>query len=233
MSSMNPPVIPNVIILCGGAGTRLQTVFQGKQKVLAEVKGAPVLGVLIDDLVRNGFRRIILAAGMYADQVRAYVAREHADREIVISEEPEPLGTGGAVKYAERHVVSDEFLVMNGDAFLRSIDYEAARSFHAGVGALVSVVAVPPRTEPDYSAVEIAEDGRISSFCEKSGVGGLMNAGVYWMKKRAFEEMPTGSFSLEKDFFPRLVGSGQLYGFKSEGEVHDIGTPERYARANA
>ena len=52
------------------------------------------------------------------------------------------------------------------------------------------------------------------------------------MKKAAFSEMPEGSFSLERDFFPRLT-DGRLYGYESAGEVHDIGTPERYARENA
>ncbi len=223
-----------VIILCGGAGIRLQSVLPGRQKVLAKVKGNPVLGIIIDGLVQQGFYRIICATGIYSEQVRDYIRITHqgrTDREIVISEESEPLGTSGAVKNAERYINSVHFLVVNGDSFFRGVDYGAARRFHIDHGALVSLIVVSPRAEADYGAVEIAPDGRIVSFREKKGVGDLMSAGMYWMKKGVFGEMPVGHFSLEKDFFPRLT-DGRLYGYVSSGEVHDIGTPERYARAN-
>ena len=50
------------------------------------------------------------------------------------------------------------------------------------------------------------------------------------MGKKAFGLMPQGPFSLEADFFPRFI-VGAFYGFPVEGEVVDIGTPERYAAA--
>jgi len=71
------------------------------------------------------------------------------------------------------------------------------------------------------------------SFEEKVVTKGecLINAGVYLMQKEVFSYMPKEiNFSIEYDLFPKLV-KDKCYGFISENEFLDIGTPERYKKA--
>ncbi len=222
-----------VIILCGGAGTRLASVVPNKQKALAEVRGVPVLDMIISGLIQNGFKRIVLATGVRGDQVRAHVAdiAVPTDCEIVVSEEKEPLGTGGAIRSALSYIHGEHFLAINGDAFFGGINFNEALEYHRGKNAGVTLVAVAPRTEADYGRVDIATDGR-AGFREKAGAGSLMSAGAYWMNRRLIAELPEGPLSAENDFFPRLAAEGRLYGYRSAGYVTDIGTPERYRTAN-
>ncbi len=232
---MKTALSTDVLILCGGAGSRLQTVVPGKQKALAPIKGKPLLDILIDDFVRHGFRRIILAVGHYKSQVIDHVAGTYAGRhdvEIILSEEHTPLGTGGAVKNAEPFIKSDPFLVINGDSFFSGVDYCLFHNVHREKNAVVSLVAARPRKEQDYGAVALEADGRLLRFAEKSHAGGHMNAGIYYMSKQALAYMDVGAFSLERDFFPRMAAAGNCYGFMTDCMVMDIGTPERYREAN-
>lgn len=225
--------ITEAVILCGGMGTRLASTVPNKQKALAEVRGVPVLDIIIGSLVQYGFKRIVLATGFRGGEVREHAKSMNvpADCEILVSEESSPLGTGGAVRNALPFLTAPHFLVINGDAFFSGIDFEDSLRFHLEKKAAVTLVAVKPRTEEDYGAIEIGADGQ-ASFREKAGAGRLMSAGAYWIDRSVSASVPAGRSSLEVDLFPRLAAEGRLYGYASEGEVHDIGTPERYHSAN-
>ena len=63
------------------------------------VQGIPLIDLLLDDLITQGFRRIILETGHLGYLLMNYVKRR-TDAEYIISNEPKPLGTGGAIKFA-------------------------------------------------------------------------------------------------------------------------------------
>src|SRR5690349_21298843 len=102
-------------ILCGGKGTRLQPVISDLPKGLAPVRGRALLDILVEDLVAQGLRRIILCVGHMKEQIISHFSGRR-DADFLFSEETAPLGTGGAVKNAAEFIRSDPFLVMNGDS---------------------------------------------------------------------------------------------------------------------
>ena len=61
---------PDALILCGGKGTRLRSVVSGRPKVLAEIGDRPFLDILIEDLLRAGFKIIVLSVGYLKEQVK-------------------------------------------------------------------------------------------------------------------------------------------------------------------
>jgi mannose-1-phosphate guanylyltransferase len=74
----------------------------------------------------------------------------------------------------------------------------------------------------------------VTEFLEKTGepVPGEVNAGAYVLERSVLDLIPPGEeVSIERDVFPRLVGSG-LYGIRLDGYWMDIGTPERYLQAS-
>lgn len=225
MSQLIHPDI-DIVILAGGLGKRLRPAVSDRPKVLAEVAGRPFLDMLIDNLLGAGFPRIILSVGYLKDHIK----NRYSNRGVFFAEEENPLGTGGGLKNAERLIESDQIFAMNGDSWITGgLDFDALHKFHSDRNAIVTLLLAKPRKEKDYGAVFLEDDGKISRFSEKSETGGVhfMNAGVYCMNRKAFAIMPEGPFSLENDFFPKLVG-GAMYGFPVEGELVDIGTPERY-----
>lgn len=219
----------DVLILCGGQGTRLRSVISDKPKILADIGGKPFIEILLDNLASHGFYRIILGIGHLKEEIVKYFeANPRKDLQIEFSKEETPLGTGGAVKKAKPLIKSDYFLVMNGDC-LFSVNFEKFYQNHLDKKALLSMVLANVADDSsNYGRVMLASDNKIASFNEKQN---LISAGIYFMRKDVFDFMPPeDSFSLEYDFFPKILDSS--YGFVCDEGFVDIGTPERYQKAN-
>jgi NDP-sugar pyrophosphorylase family protein len=220
------------VILAGGRGTRLNSVVSDRPKVLAQIKGRPFLTFLFDRLVLYGIQNVVLCTGYMADRIRQEIGGTYKSLKIIHSPEDQPLGTAGAVHNALKHVRSGIFLLMNGDSFV-DVDLIAyLRWFHEGERN-AALLLTPVKDVGRYGRVTVADDGSIMSFeeKEKNAGEGLINAGVYIMKKAFAASVISGvPCSLEKDILPKLIGSG-LYGYHCHGRFIDIGTPESYRMA--
>ena len=231
--SLSPESV-DVAILCGGKGTRLRDVISDKPKPLAEVMGKPFLDIQLAYISSFGFNRFLLCAGYMGDAIKKHYAQGN-DLDISVIIEEKPLGTGGAIKHAEAHIVSKTFLVLNGDS-LAGIDLGAFLNFHQEQGGKASIALVPPRSEMDFGAVDVDKNGMVTGFAEKSAEGAYINSGVYLFEKSLLTDMPEGvvtsqgAFSLETGLFPRML-DGRLRGYVSDGKLIDIGTPERLTEA--
>jgi NDP-sugar pyrophosphorylase family protein len=223
------------VLLVGGKGTRLQSILPATPKPLARVGKVPFLQLLVLQLRSQGIRRMVMCTGHLADQVEEEFGDGHQwDVAIEYSKEVSPLGTGGAVKLAERSVARDsDFLVLNGDSFLE-MDLRQFLCFHREHGGMISMAV---RQVPDaarYGTVELDVRNRVVGFREKSGkqLPGIINGGVYAFSHGILEQIPEGPVSLEQEIFPRLLERG-VYAQEQNGMFIDIGTPEDYARAQA
>jgi NDP-sugar pyrophosphorylase family protein len=222
-----------VLILVGGMGTRLRSVLPSTPKPLASVGDKSFLQLLVQQLRRQGIRRLVMCTGYLADQVESEFGDGHGlDTEIKYSREMEPLGTAGAVKLAQATLGQvSEFLVMNGDSFLE-IDLDRLIQFHRRHGGLVTIAVVGVENASRYGTVQVDSAQKVIGFMEKAGdiSPGLINGGVYVFDPKALEHIPSEPGSLEKDIFPHLVSYG-VYALEHHGMFIDIGTPEDYARA--
>lgn len=227
---MNPC---DVMILCGGLGTRLRVAVPDRQKCAAPVAGTPFVLRLIRYCMCYGLSRFVLCTGHLGPSLRAVVTEEPGCS-LAFSEETAPLGTGGAVAQALPLVHTDAFLVLNGDSFC-PVELPHLVHYHCTRGAVVTMAVAVVRDASDYGSVLLAGDGQVTRFGEKcTGGNGAVNAGVYVFDRGVSRFFPTGilAFSLEKGLFPALVGKG-LYGYPTHAALLDIGTPERLAMAEA
>jgi len=225
-------MFPDVVILAGGLGKRLQTVTGGVQKVLAKIGDQPFLEILIDYIATQGGRRFILCTGHGSDEVQAHFKNKYQDREIVFSKEESPLGTGGAIKQGASLVKTDKFLAMNGDCFC-VINYNDLIAAHKKDKANATIAIANLPDVRDYGSITVNEKSQITAFKEKTTQvhAGLINTGTYCFDRNVFSLVKTSSkFSIEHDFFPYLIGQG-FYAFEVENKFIDIGTPERYSWA--
>jgi len=222
----------DVIILAGGMGTRLKPVISDRPKLLAPVGNRPFLLILLDQISRAGFNRVILCTGHMADQVEAEFGAEYNGLSLIYSREEIPLGTGGALRNAFPLISSETIMVMNGDSFVDTdlnlfLQCFVAKSYDA------AIVLKKMNNASRYGLVDVDANGLITTFQEKNtkSGSGWINAGVYLFKKTVIETIPQGrSVSIEREFFSFLVGR-ELYGYCSEGKFIDIGLPESYAAA--
>lgn len=220
-----------VIILAGGKGTRLPKSAKNIPKSLVNIAGKPILQHQIDLLERHGLDDIRFSLGYQADQIIEYLNEKY---EYII--EPEPLGTGGAIKFASKDLKQD-FMVLNGD-ILADINlsefiskYLASRmqkQYNVSRETLGAISLFFQKDASDYGLVQI-ENERIADFLEKPDqkCSGHINAGIYILSPAIFRDINNISFSIEKDVFPRLAQNKTLMAFIHQGWWTDIGTEER------
>lgn len=222
----------DVLLLCGGLGTRLRSTIGENQKVAALVAGRPFLSFQLERLAQFGIRHVVLAAGFGAEQIEASIRDYHYGMDIELSVEPKRLGTGGAIKFARDKARASKWIVMNGDCF-SDVDLKAMVNFHDQKKALVTLAVCRRDDASDYGTIAMGPDGRILAFREKdkTQTTGYVNVGVYCFEDKAFDLMPPQeAFSVETEYFPVILDQ-PVYGFVDQGTFLDIGTPERFAEA--
>lgn len=222
----------SAVILAGGLGTRLRNVIGSHAKVMAEVAGRPFITYLLDRLVTLGFREAVLATGFAAHEIMTKLGDRYRSLHLYYSIEDEPLGTGGALRYALPFVHHPHVLVLNGDSYT-SADLRAFVEWHRAKEARCSLLLTRKPDAREYGRVDVSASGLVTGFHEKGTFSepSWVNAGVYLFERSLVAELPSGeSLSLERDLFPALA-SHCLYGHKSGGTFLDMGTPERLAVA--
>jgi D-glycero-alpha-D-manno-heptose 1-phosphate guanylyltransferase len=225
----------DVLILCGGLGTRLSRVIPDRPKGLAPVGGKPFLDILVDDLLQQGFQRTIFCVGHLKEQIIERY-QSHKDAEFLFSQEDMPLGTGGAILNALPLIRSHLVLIINGDSIC-PVNFAEFHEFHLDKLASVSLVLARPEGRHDAGEVSLNDAQQIESFIEKSksiASECFINAGIYLIKRDVIElQALAPPFSLEYDVLPELVRTKPCFGFVVKSRLVDIGTPERYLKANS
>lgn len=218
------------IVLAGGFGTRLKEVAPDLPKPMAPVAGRPFLEILLSMLARKGFTRVVLSLGFMSEKVISHFGDNYSGMELVYEVESQPLGTGGAIRAALMHCLTDHAFIFNGDTYL-DLEVDELESLWQARHHPVIVVRKVPDTAR-FGRVEMS-DGRINAFLEKGMSGaGLINAGCYVLPKGALDDFALGQpFSLETEFFIKYLQRIRFDGFVTHGQFIDIGVPDDYVLA--
>lgn len=220
------------VILVGGRGTRLGALTADAPKPMMVVAGRPFILLLIEEVARFGFEDIVLLCGHLAERIFS-----RCDGLVVFGArvrcviEPQPMGTAGALLQAV-DLLDEEFLLLNGDSLFdfNLLDLQALASNEKWLAK----VALRPLSDTGRYGTVTLDGDRITSFAEKTGGGpGLINGGVYMLRREVLRYIQQIPCSLENDILPKLVAQGQLYGRSYPGYFIDIGIPEDLRRAQA
>ena len=227
------PTRPQVAILAGGLGTRLRPITEKVPKPMVPVAGQPFLHWQLLDLKRQGYTQVLLLVAYLGEQVREHFGDgSRFGMQLSYAFEPEPLGTGGALKLALRQL-EDEFVLLNGDSFLVAPLDEMVSAFRRqSCEALISSYdnhdPVPVITNLRVAEGQSAERivlGYLKDGGPEKGFDRI-DSGVYVMKKRLIEREPKDRFGLA-DLWPPLIASGRLGAYEVRERFYDIGTVER------
>lgn len=234
-------MLRQAVILCGGLGTRLGELTANTPKPLLPVSGTPFLDILIQEIVRYGFREVLLLAGRYGEKIQTqYQDKTMFGAHVRVMIEPEPLGTGGALRFA-LDALDPEFLLANGDSWIDADLTQFSRAWKEkwddGSEVLAQILLHPVENPKRFGAIE-SRDGRVVAFHEKDSRVGrgpqLINAGIYILRRESIVDVPPARVvSLEHNILPGLVARGQVL-CASAGENRyfvDIGVPDSYRSA--
>ncbi|EAC2042710.1 D-glycero-D-manno-heptose 1-phosphate guanosyltransferase [Campylobacter jejuni] len=215
------------IVLAGGLGTRLKSVVQDLPKPMAPINGKPFLAFVLEYLKKQGITEVILSVSYKYELIQECFKDEFDGMKIRYNIEKELLGTGGAIKDALKFIQNQAY-VLNGDTIF-DIDLKKIVLNDSKI-----CIALKQMQNFDrYGTVNIDDQGIVTSFEEKVfKKRGLINGGIYLLKKDIFDE-----FDLEKKFSFEEFLQVNYKILKIQAQIFDdyfidIGIPEDYRRFN-
>jgi ADP-ribose pyrophosphatase len=220
--------IPQVVIVAGGAGSRLRGQIGPTAKILAPVHGRPFLTYVLELLAAQGATRVHLCLGQYADQVlQALPAAAPAGIHVTSSTESEPLGTAGCLLAAEE--LEDEFLLLLGDTYT-PVDLSdlVARYRRSNTEAGMAVIENHDWLVPSNVSVQ----QRLVVRYDKNATPGELrhvDYGIALLSQTSLRRLPQQQQMDLATLFQSLIADGQLAALEVEHRFYEIGSVHGYA----
>lgn len=226
------------MILAAGFGTRLWPLTIGRTKPAIPFLNRPLIAYTIDYLKRFGIEDLIINLHHEPESVRAQIGdgAEYGVRISYSIEEPEILGTSGALDRVRGRLEDGDFIAINGK-IITDLDLRAAIESHRARRSMATLVLRPNPRHERFSEVEITNDGRLHRFAgfpDPKAVGTrlapLMFTGIHIFSPEIFSYIPRGVFSDSvRDVYPAAMAAGEaIDGYVAEGEWYELSTLERY-----
>lgn len=214
------------IILAGGFGTRLQSVVSDRPKPMALVNNQPFLKILVDQLHQHDFEHIVISVGYMSDMIIDYF-KDYTNISFCV--EPEPLGTGGAVRLAYEQLNKNQpVLVVNGDTYCSVSVSNLILSSALMNRSYISVYNVGTNTR--YSGVDF--DKRNNDLTSITSTdSSYIYSGFSSILPEHILKLPLNTrCSFEQDII--LPNISEFAVMVANGLFIDIGIPEDYSLAN-
>lgn len=220
------------MVLSAGYGTRLWPLTEDRTKPAIPILGKPLVGYVAEYLAGFGVNEIIVNLHHRPESVREALGNgSKFGVKLRYVEEPEILGTSGALDNAREFFEKDTFVVVNGK-IITDIDLSAAFETHRKREALATLVLIPNPRREKFSVVE-TRDGFITGFGgmpTEETIEPLMFTGIHILEPRIFDYIPPNVFSHSTtDVYPQAITSGErVAAHVTTGKWRELSTLQRY-----
>lgn len=232
------------MILAAGFGTRLFPLTIDRTKPAIPFLGKPLVGYVAEYIARFGVKDIVVNLHHQPQSVINALGNGdafgvHIDYAV---EEPQILGTSGALDNARHLLEKDSFLIVNGK-IITDIDIAAAIKTHRESGAVATMVLMPNAKREKFTIVEI-DGGRVSGFgdfatpiteeelrdTEHEPFTPMMFTGIHILEPRVFDYIPRGVYSdIVPTFYNPAIERGEhIAAHIAEGNWFELSTIPRY-----
>ena len=227
-----------VVILCGGRGTRLERETEVLPKPMVTIGERPILWHIMKHYAHHGHRDFVLCLGYKGELIKDFFLHYQARQNDVTVElggkakvEVHPalegdLGwtvtladtgletpTGGRLRRAAKYLTGERFLLTYGDGVC-DLDLDALLAFHRAHGKVATVTAVHPPAR--FGELVLGEGGRVGRFAEKPQLGtGQINGGFFVFERRILDYLDDDA--LEQHPMQGLTRDGELMAFAHDG----------------
>lgn len=236
------------IIMAGGKGTRISTLFPDVPKPMIPIDGTPVLEREIRSLVQQGFNDIIITVSHLAADIMGYFGDgKQFGAEIEYFHEEVPLGNAGALFLLRNKIGKEPFLLLNADAVF-DVDFNRMVEFHWVHKGLVTLFTHPNSHPYDSGLILANKNCVVEQWLTKEDVHpqwykNRVNAGLHIIDPAVLDVIPidpqqigkinpeTGKtirFDLDRQVLKPFAGTGKMFCYDSPEYVKDMGIPERY-----
>jgi glucose-1-phosphate cytidylyltransferase len=234
----------DVVILCGGMGTRLREETEFKPKPMVEIGGKPILWHIMKYYSSFGFRRFLIALGYRGEYIKKYFYDyRYIANDFTICLDPQaPLPTvhskthtlsdeknweivcintglnalkGARIKRLEPYIQTDFFHLTYGDG-LSDVELNMLEEFHRSHKRLGTVTSVHPPSR--FGEMRI-EGHLVCEFEEKPQIKtGYINGGFFVFNKKFLDCLTLDDrCDLEFGVLQKLCHDRELMTYKHDG----------------
>jgi glucose-1-phosphate cytidylyltransferase len=223
-----------VVILAGGAGSRLAEETETKPKPMVEIGGRPILWHIMKHYSHYGHNQFIIALGYKGEHVKKFFldysslhsnltvtlkngkVRAHNndscdDWAVHLIDTGLKTQTGGRIKQLASYIDNETFMLTWGDG-LSDVNLDELLEFHRSHGKLATLTAVRPTAR--YGHLELDNDV-VTEFSEKPQTHeGWINGAFFVLEPQIFDYIEGDDTQWEKKPLERLAKDGQLMAYR-------------------
>ncbi|HEV7503959.1 MAG TPA: NDP-sugar synthase [Thermoanaerobaculia bacterium] len=226
------------LVLAAGLGTRLRPLTEQLPKPLLPVRGVPILGHTLTQLAAFGCEAAAVNLHYLGEPIRERFGDSHAGMALTWSEEPEILGTLGALHpLKEFFAPADLVLLINGDSLCRWPLRKLVRRHLAAAARATLLLASRPDPAEFGGGVGVDPAGHIQSFRPGDPERGpvvhrYVFAGAHVISPELLARIEPGKADIVRGLYGPMLASGEPIASESfAGRWHDLGTPQRFLDA--
>jgi len=201
-----------VVILCGGKGTRMGHHTRFLPKPLIKIGQRPILWHIMKIYSFYGFNRFVLCLGYKKQNIEEYFSHTRGWH-ITFVDTGLSTNTGGRIKRIEKYIETDNFLATYGDG-VADVNINRLIQFHNKNKKIATLTAVKPRSQ--FGIMDIEPDNRVKDFHEKPVLTHWVNGGFFVFNRRIFKYLGKDDI-LERKPFYQLSKDKELVAYKHHG----------------
>jgi len=225
----------NVLIPMAGAGSRFINAGYTFPKPLIEVRGKPMIQVVVENLNIEANYIFLVQKDHYEKYNLKYLLNLIAPNCKIVQVDGVTEGAACTTLLAKEHIDNDAPLVMaNSDQFVEWNSNECMYAFSADSidGGILTFKA----THPKWSYAKLDEHGFVSEVAEKKVISDQATVGIYYWRRgsdyvKYAEQMISKNIRTNNEFyvcpvFNEAVDDGKKIRVKNIEKMWGIGTPE-------
>ena len=201
-----------VVVLCGGKGTRLSEYTEEIPKPLINVGNKPILWHIVQMYTKFVHKDFIFCLGYKGEKIKEYF-KDEKNANIRFVETGLETNKAERIQKVKNLIKDDDFFVTYGDD-LSDVEINKLQQFHKKNKKIVTLTAV--NLESSFGILELNNKNEVVGFREKPKLEFFMNGGFYIFNKKIFNYMKKG-YDLEKDILKELAKIKQIAAFKHNG----------------
>ena len=220
-----------VVLMAGGMGTRLKPLTNHCPKPMLEVKGKPILEIILNNFIDYGFKKFHISVNYKAEVIENYFGDGSKwGVEICYIREEQKMGTVGSLSLLSEKP-KESLIVMNGD-LLTNINLEQLLDFHAKSKSSATLCVRDYVFQIPFGAVEI-KDHKILEIKEKPEQHFFVNAGIYVFEPNLLGLIPKGVYYDMDVLVQKIIETeGGCSAFPVREYWLDIGHVDDYNKGN-
>ena len=228
-----------VVLLAGGAGTRISEESEFKPKPMVEIGGMPIIWHIMKEYSHYGFRDFIICAGYKQHMIKEWFAdyflytsditfdfTQNDKQMIVHDRHAEPWKvtivdtglntmTGGRLKRVKKYIGNETFMMTYGDGVC-DVNLSELLDYHCTHKKTVTLTSVTVGQQKGI--LDIAEDFSVRAFREKNvGDSAMINAGYMVLEPGVFNYIKDDNTVFERDVLEKLAQENELMSYAHKG----------------